>query len=90
MQSVSVNQFRDQLKQYADEAIVNHDPLMVTRRNGGDFVVVGAADWFAEQETLYVLQNTSLREQIAASTQTHKNRQGKSITAEQQNEIDRV
>ncbi len=90
MQSVSVNQFRDQLKQYADEAIVNHDPLMVTRRNGGDFVVMGAADWFAEQETLYVLQNTSLREQIAASIQTHKNEQGKPITAEQQNEIDRI
>lgn len=90
MQSVSVNQFRDQLKQYADEAIVNHDPLMVTRRNGGDFVVLGAADWFAEQETLYVLQNTSLREQIAASTQTHKNGQGKSMTQEQQNEIDRI
>lgn len=88
MQSVSVNQFRDQLKQYADGAVMNHDPLMVTRRNGGDFVIVGAADWFAEQETLYVLQNTSLMEQIAASTQTHTKGQGKTITKEQQNEID--
>lgn len=90
MQSVSVNQFRDQLKQYADEAIVNHDPLMVTRRNGGNFVVVGAADWFAEQETLYVLQNTSLREQMVASMQTHKNGHGKAITIAQQNEIDSI
>lgn len=90
MQSVSVNQFRDQLKQYADAAIVNHDPLMVTRRNGGDFVVISAVDWLAEQETLYVLQNQNLMMQIAASTQTFQSGKGKKITQEQQDEIDRI
>lgn len=89
MQAISVNQFRDQLKQYADQAINNHDPLMVTRRNGGDFVVVGAADWLAEQETLYVLQNTRLMKQIDESMDTFSKKQGKRITKEQQDEIDR-
>lgn len=90
MQNISVNQFRDQLKQYADQAIINHDPLMVTRRNGGDFVVVGAEDWFAEQETLHVLQNANLMGQIAASMQTHEKGQGQLLTQEQQNEINRI
>ena len=89
MQNISVNQFREQLKQYADKAVNDHDPIMVTRRNGGDFVVVSAVDWFAEQETLYVLQNQSLAIQIAASMQTFSTEMGKVITKEQQDEIDR-
>jgi antitoxin YefM len=89
MQSVSVNQFRDQLKQYADTAVVDHSPLMVTRRNGGDFIVVSATDWFAEQETLYVLQSQGIMAQIADSMKTFQSENGKTMTQEQQDEIDR-
>ena len=40
--------------------------------NGEDFVVVSAEDWSREQETLYVLQNQSLMQQIAESQVTHQ------------------
>ncbi|EGG95424.1 Prevent-host-death protein [gamma proteobacterium IMCC1989] len=48
-----------------------HEPLKITRRAGGDFVVMSADDWEREQESLYVLQNNSLIQQIVTSLDTH-------------------
>ncbi|TAJ96040.1 MAG: type II toxin-antitoxin system Phd/YefM family antitoxin [Gammaproteobacteria bacterium] len=72
MSTVSVNQFRDNLERLVEKAINNHEPLRVTRRTGEDFVVLSAEDWEREQETLYVLQNSDLMKQIAASQTTHR------------------
>ena len=71
MNSVSVNQFRDNLKTYVQQTLSDHEPLKVTRRASDAFIVMGADDWEREQETLYVLQNSSLMQQIAESIQTH-------------------
>ena len=51
---ITANRFRDQLKAEVDRAIREHRPLRVTRRRGGDFVVLGAEDWNAIEETLYL------------------------------------
>ena len=64
---MTVNEFRGSLKAAVDAAIEDHAPLKVTRRTGQDFVVLGAEDWEREQETLYILQNQSLMQQIALS-----------------------
>jgi len=72
MDSVSVNEFRDKLKDHVEKVISEHKPLRVTRRNGNDFVVMSAEDWEREQETLYVLQNSSLVQQISQSMATHQ------------------
>ena len=87
MDSVSVNKFRDQLKAHVEKVINEHIPLRVTRRNGNDFVVISAEDWEREQETLYILQNTSLVQQISQSTETHHQNQGYSPTKEEIDEI---
>jgi antitoxin YefM len=71
MDSISVNQFRDNLKSLVDQVVSRHAPLKVTRRGGDDFVVIGAEDWEREQETLHVLQNGDLMRQIADSVKTH-------------------
>lgn len=62
-----------------------HKPLKVTRRSGEAFVVVSAEDWEREQETLYVLQNRDLMQQIAASLETHTH--GYTPTDEQLDEL---
>ena len=67
--------------------VSRHIPLKVTRRNGEDFVVLSAEDWEREQETLYILQNQSLMQQIADSTLTHKQGSGYSPTEAELNEI---
>lgn len=83
METTSVNQFRDNLKRYVERAIDTHTPLKVTRRSGEDFVVISAEDWERERETLYVLQNQNLMQQIARSSVTHANDSGYSPNANQ-------
>jgi antitoxin YefM len=87
MESTSVNKFRDGLKTFVEKVVSQHEPLRVTRRNGDDFVVISAEDWERDQETLYVLQNTSLMAQIAESSITHAARTGHQPTEEQLDEI---
>ncbi len=76
MDTVSVNRFRDNLKSFVEQVVNQHVPLKVTRRSGEDFVVVSADDWEREQETLYVLQNSSLMKQIAASSDSYIKNKG--------------
>lgn len=73
---LSVNQFRANLKQYVDQAIDDHEPLQVNRKNGEAFVVMSLDDYRREQETLYVLGNTSLMGQIQESLQTYGTNSG--------------
>ncbi len=87
MDTVSVNQFRGKLKTYIEQVLSDHTPIKVTRRAGDAFVVVSADDWEREQETLYVLQNSSLMGQISDSLNTHKRHAGYVPTDEQIHEI---
>lgn len=87
MDSITVNQFRDNLKRFVEQAISQHSPIKVTRRGGEDFVVVSAHDWEREQETLFVLQNSSLMTQIADSARTHALGSGYTPTDQETDEI---
>lgn len=71
MKSISVDRFRDNLKTFVEQVINSHSPVKITRRAGEDFVVMSADDWEGEQETLYVLQNSALMQQIAGSLDSH-------------------
>jgi antitoxin YefM len=88
IETVTVNQFRDSLREHVEKVLADHEPLKVTRRNGGAFVVGGAEDWEREQETLYVLQNRSLMAQILRSSETHGKGGGFIPREEQLGEID--
>ncbi len=81
--TLSVHQFRANLKSYVDKAVENHEPLTVTRKNGEAFVVMSLDDYEREQETLYILSNRKLMEQIADSLQTHKEGRGYTPTEEE-------
>lgn len=87
MHSISVNQFRDNLKTYVEQTVNEHEPIKVTRRAGDAFIVMSADDWEREQETLHVLQSSSLMQQIAESMETHTNNKGYKPTKEQLDEI---
>jgi len=60
MNFISVNRFRDNLKLFIEQVVNDHAPIKVTRRAGEDFLVMSADDWKREQETLHVLQYSSL------------------------------
>lgn len=90
MIELSVNKFRANLKSYVDRSINSHEPLKVTRREGKNFVVIGVEDWEREQETLYVLQNSSLIKQITESIKTYNNGSGYRPTQKEMDEIDSI
>lgn len=83
MLSISVNQFRSNLRAFVEDVIRDHQPLRVTRRGGDDFVVISVDDWEREQETLFILNNSDLMRQIAESLQTQKQGTGYEPTAEE-------
>ena len=87
MDSISVNQFRENLKTYVEQTVSEHEPIKVTRRAGDDFIVMSAEDWEREQETLHVLQSNRLMQQISESMKTHTSNKGYKPTQEQLDEI---
>ena len=90
METISVNQFSDNLKSFVERSVSGHAPIKITRRASESFVVMSAEDWEPEQESLYVLQNSDLMQQIANSLNTHTNRNGYRPTDDEMNEITRV
>ena len=87
MESTTADKFRNNLKSYVEHAASQHAPLRVKRRNGADFIVMSAEDWERDQETLWVLQNTGLMQQIAESMETDKTGTGYMPTRRQIDEI---
>ena len=60
------------LKDFVDKAIEEHQTIRINRRSGKDFIIISAEDWEREQETLYVLRNNSLMNQVAESMVTYQ------------------
>ncbi|MBL8499771.1 MAG: type II toxin-antitoxin system Phd/YefM family antitoxin [Nitrosomonas sp.] len=87
MDNISVNKFRDNLTNIVEKVISEHQPVKITSRSGEDFVVISAEDWARDQETLFVLQNTNLMQQILASTQTHATKSGYAPSDEETQKI---
>jgi antitoxin YefM len=90
MIELSVNKFRANLKDFVDKAIEEHLPIRINRRSGKDFIVISAEDWEREQETLYVLRNSSLMNQVAESLATYEKRSGYKPSQEQLDAINRI
>jgi antitoxin YefM len=90
MKVLSVNQFRANIKTLVDQAIADHEPVKVTRRAGQDFIIVSAEDWDRDQETLYVMQNSSIINQIRESILTHDGGTGYAPTQEELDDINRI
>ncbi len=76
MNSITINQFRNNLQDFIKQVINQHIPIKITNQNGEDFIIISAEDWEQQQETLFVLQNSNLMKQIANSMATHTQNQG--------------
>ena len=90
MTELSVTKFRSNIKMFVDRAIDFHEVLRIKRRKGRDFVIVSAEDWEREQETLYVLQNSSLINQINESLETYQAGTGYTPTQKDIDEINNI
>jgi antitoxin YefM len=57
METTTYTNFRQQLKLYLDKVRTNHTPLIVSRANGEDVVVLSKADYESMEETFYLLKS---------------------------------
>jgi len=89
MNELSVNKFRANIKEFVDKVIEDHQAIRVNRRAGKDFIVMSAEDWEREQETLYILRNSSLMSQVAESLVSYKDNSGHKSTQAELDEINR-
>lgn len=87
METISVNRFRENLKTCVEKVIDRCEPLKVSRRGSEDFIVVSADDWERQQETLYILQNQWLMQQIGESLKTHQQGEGREATTSEVEEL---
>ena len=55
--SLSYSQLRAELKSVLDEVCDTHEPAYVTRRNGGDVMILAREDYEAMDETAYLLRS---------------------------------
>lgn len=87
MNSISINQFTNNLQDFLKEVIHQHTPIKITSHNGEDFVIMSAEDWEQQQETLFILQNSQLMQQINDSLITHVQNKGYTPNQEEIDEI---
>ena len=68
MSTISVTEARTNLYKLIDEAAESHQPITINgKRNSA--VLVAKEDWFAVQETLYLLSVPGMRESILSGMQ---------------------
>ena len=87
MDIINLNTFKASLKEYVEKITHQHRSIKVTTPQGQDFVVISVEDWEREQETLYILQNSSFIKQISDSMITQIQHQGYRPSSE---EIDAI
>lgn len=71
MKTITLKQFRNNFEAFVDKVLTNQKSLKVKSRSGKEMILINFTEWKREQETLYVLQNLDLMQQIAQSKITH-------------------
>ncbi len=87
MRELTASQFRADVIHSMKYVISHHEPLKITHVQGHDVVLIPSEDWNQMQETLYVLQNHALMQQIAESLTGHLTETGYIPTSEELDEI---
>ncbi len=84
---ISYSVFRQMLASFLDKVNADSVPIQITRKNGEHAVLMSLSDYRQMKETLYVLQNKSLSQQIEASEKTHRIGHGQPANQEVMDEI---
>ena len=67
MRTVSYTKARNQLAQTMHDVCADHDPIVVTRQNHEDVVMMSLDDFNAWQETIYLLSSPENAKRLAES-----------------------
>jgi len=77
MNAVNYSELRKNLKDYFDQVYDNHGPLIITRKNNQNVVLISIEEYNSLIETNYLLSNTANSEILLKSLK--KSRSGKVV-----------
>ena len=72
MDAVSYSDLRENLKTYMDKVFFDHEPLIITRKNNENLVLVSIDEYNSLTETNYLLSNETNAEHLRKSIDQYK------------------
>jgi antitoxin YefM len=72
MDAVSYSDLRQNLKSYMDKVYIDHDPLIITRKNNENLVLLSIEEYNSLIETSYLLGNEANAEHLRKSIQQYE------------------
>jgi antitoxin YefM len=66
---VSYTEARNDFSNIMNNVCINHEPILIERRNGGNTVLISEEDWNSLQETLYLISSAKDRKIIFESAE---------------------
>lgn len=80
MNAINFSDLRKNLKSYLDQVYEDHEPLIVTRKNNENVVLLSIEDYNSLMETNYLLSNITNSKRLIQSIE--KARSGKTVKKE--------
>jgi antitoxin YefM len=80
MNAINFSELRKKLKDYLDQVYHDHEPLIVTRKNNQNIVLLSVDDYNSMVETNYLLSNPLNSKRLLKSLE--KSRGGKAFKKE--------
>ncbi len=72
MNAINYSELRKNLKSTMDKIISDHEPVIVTRKNGGNVVMVAYEDYSAIEETAYLLRSPKNAKRLRESIKSYQ------------------
>ena len=69
MDAKTLKDAKADLERLMDDAVENHEPVIITRDGKPPVILVSLADWNSQQETDYLLRSPANRENLEKSRQ---------------------
>jgi antitoxin YefM len=88
MDAKTLKDAKADLEKLMDEAVENHEPVIITREGRSAVVLVSLADWNSQQETDYLLRSPTNRKRLLRSIRdANKGKFAKEVT---DSELERI
>lgn len=76
MQAISYSEVRKNFKRYLDEVYNNHDPMIITRKNNENLIIISLDDYNSLTETQYLLSSENNRKHLITSLKQLRSNNG--------------
>ena len=72
MDAITYTDLRQNLKTFMDRVIQDHDPIIITRKNNENVVLMSVTEYNSLTETNYLLSNEANAEHLKKSIAQHR------------------